>query len=135
MAAASQIKQPEFSHRELGRMDKSSGCHVSGTMNKVAFDDIHPDSGASRLTFNRDVARRIGISIAGLRFDRTVATANGNIKAAAVTVNELIIGGFTAHNVEAFVTLPDIDDVMLGMSAFHDAQLQVGGGSCALVWK
>jgi clan AA aspartic protease (TIGR02281 family) len=135
IAAASQIKQPEFPHRELGRMDESSQCHVSGKMNKVFFQDIHPDSGATRLSFNREVARRIGINTAVLRYDRTVVTANGTINAATATVNELTIGAFTARNVDALVTLTDIQDVMLGMSALHDAQLQVGGGSCALVWK
>jgi clan AA aspartic protease (TIGR02281 family) len=135
MAAGSQITQPDFPHRELGRMDESSQCHVSGKMNKVFFEDMHPDSGATDLTFNREVAHRIGINTAGLRYDRTVVTVNGTIKAAAVKVNEVTIGAFTAHDVDALVTLPDIDDVMLGMSALHDAQLQVGGGRCALVWK
>ncbi|WP_367716770.1 TIGR02281 family clan AA aspartic protease [Nitratireductor sp. GISD-1A_MAKvit] len=75
------------------------------------------DTGATYVAVNRDTARRIGAKLSASDFKYEVNTANGRVKAAAVTLESLQIGRIFVEDVEA-VVLDDsaLDNVLIGMS-------------------
>lgn len=75
------------------------------------------DTGASVIAINTSTARRLGISVASLPFDRSASTANGIVKAAMVTLDRVEIGNISVRDVDAMV-LPDksLSGMLVGMS-------------------
>ena len=75
------------------------------------------DTGASFVTLTTADAARIGISPSPRDFNVSIRTANGPIKAAAVTVKRIAIGPIVRTNVPALVAPPaSLDQSLLGMS-------------------
>lgn len=79
--------------------------------------DALVDTGATLVAINSSTARRIGISLNPADFKHEVSTANGSIKAAAVTIDNLQIGRISLDNVQA-VVLDDkaLQTNLIGMS-------------------
>jgi aspartyl protease family protein len=75
------------------------------------------DTGATYVALNRSTAQRMGMRIATADMRYAVSTANGEAKAAAVSIDEVSIGKIRVRNVPALV-LEDraLDGVLLGMS-------------------
>jgi aspartyl protease family protein len=73
------------------------------------------DTGASSVVLGKEDARRLGIDPASLRYDRTVQTANGTTKAAAIRLRELAIGPIVVTDVPALVNAGALSDPLLGM--------------------
>ncbi|WP_295809542.1 TIGR02281 family clan AA aspartic protease [uncultured Nitratireductor sp.] len=75
------------------------------------------DTGATYVAINADTARRIGLKLSQGDFKYEVNTANGNVRAAAATIESLQIGRIYLENVDA-VVLDDraLDNVLIGMS-------------------
>jgi aspartyl protease family protein len=75
------------------------------------------DTGASVVALNESSAARFGLRPSRGDYKATVATANGNIKAAPARIAMLDIGGLVARDVEAMV-LPDeaLSENLLGLS-------------------
>lgn len=75
------------------------------------------DTGASTVALSDATARRLGIFPLRSAYARPVATANGVVSAAPVTLSEVRIGVVSVRNVEALVLPPGVLDVdLLGMS-------------------
>lgn len=74
--------------------------------------DFIVDSGASLVTLRRSAAKAVGIDPGPSSYTATVSTANGNVRAAPVRLNELSIGGITIYDVNALV----ISDQALGVN-------------------
>ncbi len=75
------------------------------------------DTGASKVALSYEDAERIGLKPFALRFDQPVATANGVVEAATVTLRRIEIDNVIVHDVDGMV-LPQgaMRGTLLGMS-------------------
>ena len=73
------------------------------------------DTGATSVVLGKEDARRLGIDPASLRYERTVQTANGTTKAAAIRLRQLAIGPIVVTDVPALVNAGALSDPLLGM--------------------
>jgi aspartyl protease family protein len=75
------------------------------------------DTGATLVAINLSTARRIGIRLTPADFRYKVSTANGDARAAGVTIDSLQIGRISVDNVQA-VVLDDasLEGTLIGMS-------------------
>lgn len=75
------------------------------------------DTGASSVVLTAEAAKAMGFVLAESDFTITVRTANGNSRAAPVTLKTLEIGGIREVNVKAMVAQPGrLSDNLLGMT-------------------
>lgn len=75
------------------------------------------DTGASVVALSDGTARRLGIFPLRSAYTEPVATANGVVSAAPVTLSDIRIGAVTVRNVEALVLPAEVLEVdLLGMS-------------------
>jgi len=75
------------------------------------------DTGASFVTLTPEDAVAIGVNMSGLRFSMPIRTANGEIRAAPITIKKLAIGSIERKDVAALVAPPrSLDQSLLGMS-------------------
>lgn len=75
------------------------------------------DTGATFVAINESTAKRLGFSANGLDFKYVVSTANGQIKAARVTLGRMEIGGIRVRDVDAFVLADKaLSSTLVGMS-------------------
>jgi aspartyl protease family protein len=73
------------------------------------------DTGVTSVVLGKEDARRLGIDPASLRYERTVHTANGTTKAAAIRLRQLAIGPIVVTDVPALVNAGALSDPLLGM--------------------
>jgi aspartyl protease family protein len=75
------------------------------------------DTGASVIALTESDARRLGIHPVKNDYKVPVQTANGTVRAAAVTLNSVDVGGLVVRNVQALVA-PDnaLKENLLGLS-------------------
>jgi aspartyl protease family protein len=74
------------------------------------------DTGASDMVINQNDARRIGIDLSRLKFNRAYQTANGTSYGASVRLKEVKFGDLIFHDVPASVNSADMGISLLGMS-------------------
>jgi aspartyl protease family protein len=92
------------------------------------------DTGATYVALNESLARRLGYTANQLDFRYAVNTANGQTKAAHVTLDRVEIGGIRVSGVEAFVLRDDaLSSTLVGMSFLQKlASYTVADGSLSL---
>ncbi|WP_086081470.1 TIGR02281 family clan AA aspartic protease [Rhizobium etli] len=92
------------------------------------------DTGATYVALNETLARRLRYTANQLDFRYGVNTANGQTKAAHVTLDRVEIGGIRVRNVEAFVLRDDaLTTTLVGMSFLQKlASYSVADGSLSL---
>lgn len=75
------------------------------------------DTGASKVALSYEDADRVGLKPFALRFDQPVATANGVVHAAVITIRRVEIENVVVHDVDGMV-LPQgaMNGTLLGMS-------------------
>ena len=98
------------------RADARGHFQVEGSVDGRRMDFL-VDTGASVVALRERDAAKLGIHPVPRDYTASVSTANGTIKAAAVQLNSLEVGGIRVHGVRAMV-LPDqaLSDNLLGMS-------------------
>jgi aspartyl protease family protein len=74
------------------------------------------DTGASAVALTGDDARRLGIDMTALEYDRPVVTANGATKAATVTLDHIVVAGARIEDVQAMVVPDGLQTSLLGMT-------------------
>lgn len=74
------------------------------------------DTGASVVALTREDALRLGLKLTPADFTRTVNTASGRARAAAVTLSSVSIASAEVHDVEALVVEVGLEQSLLGMS-------------------
>lgn len=74
------------------------------------------DTGATAVALTRNDATRLGLTPASLRYDYKVMTANGETRAARVTLASVAVAGARVNDVEAYVIEDGLDASLLGMS-------------------
>jgi len=92
--------------------------HYAGTfrLNGKSIDGLI-DTGATYVAINESTARRLGFSGNGLDFKYAVNTANGQTKAAHISLDRMEIGTIRVHDVEAFVLRDTaLSGTLVGMS-------------------
>jgi len=124
---------PVGHHRVAGWVDGYHQCYVRGVVDGTPFTFLL-DTGATDLSFNRAHAQQLGLSPARLRYDHTIATANGIGRAASIRVRDLRLGEFVLKDVPAFVDDAGADAPLLGMSVLKFMHLQFARGACWLTW-
>lgn len=80
------------------------------------------DTGASIVALTATDARKAGVRLDGLVFDRPVYTANGQTMGAAVTLRNVRLGGISVSNVDAIVLKEGLKVSLLGMSFLNELQ-------------
>ncbi len=97
--------------------------------------DAMIDTGATLVAMNASTARRAGIKVMPADFKYKVRTANGETRAAGVTIDKLQIGRILVEDVEA-VVLDDkaLDGTLIGVSFLKRlAKYQVENNTLLLV--
>jgi aspartyl protease family protein len=74
------------------------------------------DTGASAVALTSVDAQRLGIDVANLDYVRPVTTANGETKAANVTLDHVTVAGARVDSVDALVVRDGLSTSLLGMS-------------------
>lgn len=74
------------------------------------------DSGATDVILTPTDAKRIGLDLNSLRFDKPYKTANGLVRGAPVRLNQVAIGPIVLEDVRASVNGAPMETSLLGMS-------------------
>jgi aspartyl protease family protein len=74
------------------------------------------DTGASDVVITKDIAKKIGIDMDDLSYDKIYSTANGTVQAAPIIIEQIKIGGIKVENIRASVSSGGLDTPLLGMS-------------------
>ena len=74
------------------------------------------DTGASVVALTRQDALRLGLKLTPNDFTRTVQTASGPARAAAVTLKSIAVAGAEVEDVQALVVEAGLAQSLLGMS-------------------
>lgn len=74
------------------------------------------DTGATTVALTAADARRLGLDLGSLDFDRPVATAGGETRAALVELDYVSVAGARVDRVEALVLEKGLPSSLLGMS-------------------
>jgi aspartyl protease family protein len=88
---------------------------IDATVNGVAVHFLM-DTGASGIVLSARDANRLGFDPKTLRYTGFFSTANGMVRAAPITLDNLKVGPFDASGVSAWVNEGDLDQSLLGMS-------------------
>lgn len=88
------------------------------------------DTGASIVGLSASDAQRLGMDLKKLNFDITVSTANGETKAARVTLDEIKIGSISRKKVNALIARDgEMSISLLGMSFLNSlGSFEMGDG-------
>jgi aspartyl protease family protein len=73
------------------------------------------DTGATNVVLSGEDARRVGIDPASLAFTGQAMTANGTVRTARVTLQDVALGGIRDESLRAYVTDGEMDISLLGM--------------------
>ena len=94
------------------------------------------DTGASDIVLSPEDARRVGLNLASLRFDRVYGTANGAGRGAAATVDSLAVGPIRLSDVEVSVNEAPMGTSLLGMSFVRRLRsMRFEGDRLTLTWR
>jgi aspartyl protease family protein len=101
--------------RELTISASEGGSYlVFGTVNGASIRFL-VDTGAGDIVLSPGDARKAGIDLEALRYDRPAATANGIGYGATVTVDRLTVGEITLSDVPVTVQQAEMGASLLGM--------------------
>lgn len=91
------------------------------------------DTGATQVALTAEDAERAGIRVSAEDFYQTVNTANGQAKAAPVTIKEITVDDVVVSNVRGHVSQDGLGQSLLGMSFLERfASYEVRGGQLYL---
>ncbi len=97
--------------------------------------DFIVDTGASTVVLSPDDANRLGLHQSSLDYDVVFSTANGEIRAAMVTLSDLRIGPIELDDVKAAVIQSPMAMSLLGMTALDRlGGYEVEGDHMILRW-
>lgn len=74
------------------------------------------DTGASSITIGIPEAKRLGINISKLNFNKVYQTANGKSFGAGITLDEIEVGNILFQNISASINSSDMGTPLLGMN-------------------
>lgn len=74
------------------------------------------DTGASQVVLSQDDARRVGLDPDALRYLGTANTANGIVRTASISLDQVSLGEITDKQLRAVVNAGPMDKSLLGMT-------------------
>ncbi|MCP4330260.1 MAG: TIGR02281 family clan AA aspartic protease [Alphaproteobacteria bacterium] len=96
---------------------RSSGGHFAVVADVDGVDiRFLVDTGASEVVLSPADAERLGFDVDRLNYSKTFITANGEVKAAPVTLGAVSVGPIVVYNVRASVNGAPMDGSLLGMT-------------------
>lgn len=90
------------------------------------------DTGASGMVLAARDAERVGVDLASLEFRGEAYTANGVVRTARVTLDEVVLGPFRNRGFGAFVTEGELEQSLLGMDYLGQFRMEFDGGKLVL---
>ncbi|MEQ8484462.1 MAG: TIGR02281 family clan AA aspartic protease [Pseudomonadales bacterium] len=107
---------------------------VRGSVNGT-FVNFLVDTGASVVAMSRLHAQQLGLDFTGAQ-QGSVVTAQGTVMSYFVNLDEVVVGGITARNVQAAVIDGNYPvEILLGMSFLRQVGLEEQGGVLTLVQR
>jgi aspartyl protease family protein len=107
---------------------------VRGSVNGT-FVNFLVDTGASVVAMSRLHAQQLGLDFSGAQ-QGSVVTAQGTVMSYFVNLDEVVVGGITARNVQAAVIDGNYPvEILLGMSFLRQVGLEEQGGVLTLVQR
>ncbi|HEX7757860.1 MAG TPA: TIGR02281 family clan AA aspartic protease [Caulobacteraceae bacterium] len=98
-------------------IDKSADGHYWADANVEGHEvRFLVDTGASAVALTADDARHLGIDPNTLSYNYTVATANGQARAAQIKLASISVGQARVDNVDAYVLDRGLETSLLGMT-------------------
>lgn len=85
------------------------------------------DTGASTIVLSPGDAARLGFDLADLRFTGQATTANGVVKTAVVTLEDVRLGPVGDRNLTAYVNQSPMDGSLLGMEYLGLFRIEIAG--------
>lgn len=95
--------------------NEGGGFHVYGAINGVHIRFL-VDTGASSIVLSPADAKKLGLDLNTLKFDRAYETANGIGYGASTTVDELTVGHIHLTNVPVSINGAPMSSSLLGMT-------------------
>lgn len=89
--------------------------YMTLTVNGVPVDFV-VDTGASQVVLSQQDARRVGIDPDELNYLGVASTANGQVRTASVTLDQVTLGPYTDTGVRAVVNGGEMFGSLLGMT-------------------
>lgn len=98
-------------------IDKSADGHYWADANVEGHEvRFLVDTGASAVALTADDARHLGIDPSTLTYNYSVATANGQARAAQIKLASISVGQARVDNVDAYVLDRGLETSLLGMT-------------------
>lgn len=92
------------------------------------------DTGASEIVLSQSDAQRAGFDLSGLAYYGRAYTANGQVRTAPVTIQEIRLGAMVDNAVPASVNGGALDQSLLGMSYLQRfSEIRISGGTLTLL--
>lgn len=114
--------------------DSLGQYRIRGSINDT-FVDFLVDTGASVVALSQRHASTLGLDLEGGERGM-VQTAQGTVGSHFVTLDKVVVGGITAHNVHAAVIEGNYPvDILLGMSFLRKVGMEERDGVLTLVQK
>jgi aspartyl protease family protein len=92
--------------------------HIRAQVNGIPIVFL-ADTGASNIVLSPHDARKIGIKVDRLTFDRLYETANGEVRGSSIQIAHLSIGDIHMDRIGASVNEAEMRDSLLGMTFFN----------------
>lgn len=107
---------------------------VRGAINGT-FVDLLVDTGASVVAMSRRHAHTLGLDLQGAQ-EGIMQTAQGRVTSYLVNLDEVVVGGITARNVQGAVIDGNYPvDILLGMSFLRHVGMEERGGVLTLLQR
>lgn len=95
--------------------DRSGHYHLTADVNGTPIRFLI-DTGATDMVLSLADAERAGLSVDDLAFIGTARTANGEVRTAFATLDEIAIGPLSFDRVRVSVNAGEMEDSLMGMS-------------------
>lgn len=94
--------------------------------------DFMIDTGASGVVLNRATAERLGFDLNLLDFSGQANSANGPVRIARLTLDDVRLGPYDDRQVTAYVNDGELDTPLLGMDYLRRYQIEISGNRMIL---
>lgn len=120
------------STHSLNFMKASNGhFYITAKINNTSIKFL-VDTGASDTVISQNDAKKLGLNVETLPYTKTYHTANGDAKAAPITIKSIKIGQFIINDISAAVNKEAMQDSLLGMSALSEFSIKISNDTLTL---
>lgn len=108
--------------------------HIRATVNGKSILFL-ADTGATSIVLSPRDAKKLGIRLSELTFDRFFQTANGIVRGSSVRLESFQVGNFRLQDIGASVNEAEMRESLLGMAFFERLErYEVNGDVLTLYW-